>query len=151
MKKILFCLLAGLLLTVTSVSSEAQQNEPIYLNNPLIGPYISEFALNGLSAKTTGMEPFIQNGRIYFCGIALSISAGSLRPGFEFNLDLGEHFYRPRIKAVYRGQQSDPVPPDAVEGIFVAGYAERGSIIITDVFFSLDDMVLWGDTVQLEY
>ena len=133
MKKILFFLLAVSILTVTPLSLEAQRNEPVYIISLIAGPYICEFAVNGARRELIReVESFIQNGRIYFACAALPINTGNLRAGFEFNLDW-EHDI-PRIRAIYQGQSRGPLPPEVAIEVNVAGYAERGSIIITHVF-----------------
>jgi hypothetical protein len=78
------------------------------------------------------------------------MSEGKLVPGFEFDLDW--HYHRsPRITAIYRGPPRGPLPRGrlliepflnpAVRniGVSVAGYAVRGSITITHVFFTDED------------
>jgi hypothetical protein len=130
-----------------SSSLLSAQQGPVYLNNFLLGPYICEFAANGPRQELIAeIQPYVQNGRVYFLCWGFPISSGSLRPGFEFNLDREEQFFNnPRIKAVYRGTQNDICN---IELCFVAGYAERGMIIITQVFF--DDKVYeeWVKSVR---
>jgi len=129
---------------------EAQQNEPVYLNNPIIGPYISEFAINSPNKELIQeLEPYIRNGRLYFCGIGLPLSTGNLKPDFEFNLDFYEN--TPRIKALYRGSSRKMITEEAKSGILVAGYAERGSIIITQAFFSEEEASKWAQTIRFAF
>ena len=153
MKKILFCLLAASILVISPVSLAAQRNEPVYLNGLFAGPYICEFAVNGPRRELIReVEPFLQNGRLYFFDFAFPVSSGNLRPGFEFNLDHEDEFIeKPRILAVYRGQARGSLPSDIPNGIPVAGYAERGSITITHVFFTWEEAENWGYTVQLAF
>ena len=125
--------------------------DPVYINNPLIGSYICEFALNGSRQELIKqIEPYIQNGRVYFTGLAIPLNTGSLRPGFEFNLDLErDYIENPRIKAIYRGEQKNTVPSEASRGVLTAGYAEHNLIIITHVFFDREEANKWASTVQL--
>ena len=149
MKKITFSLLAVFLLLTSYERTNAQQNEPVYFAYGGYGPYIVEFAINGPRKDLIKeLEPFIQNGRIYFYEIAIPISTGNLRPGFEFNLDYeDEYLVNPRIKAIYRGQARDTLPDDW--GAYpVAGYAERGAIVITHVFYSGDEEEAWLSTIR---
>jgi hypothetical protein len=126
-----------------------QGREPVYVNNFAAGPFICEFAVNGARQEQfiQQLTPYIQDGRVYFVCWAFPISSGSLRSGFEFNLDLEDEFISsPRIKAVYRGSQSDDCNNELC---LVAGYAERGTIIITHAFFDTDKANEWGKTVRL--
>jgi hypothetical protein len=112
----------------------------------LMGPYIIEFAAGG---SNRDIQPFIQNGRVYFNCIALPISVGNLRQDFEFSLDFNDNGWitSPRVKAVYRGTQRNVVNQNK-EGYFVAGYAERGMIIITHFFPDIYAVEEWGKSVR---
>ena len=138
MKKILFCLLAASILVLSPISLVAQRSEPVYFINLFAGPNICEFAVDGPRRELIReVEPFVQNGRLYFACAALPISNGNLRSGFEFNLDWEQDALR--IKALYQGQPRGSLPPEVAIEVNVAGYAERGSIIITHVFFTKEE------------
>ena len=151
MKKVIICLLLTMIL-FHAVSMESQENEPVYIHDIyphlFVGPLICEYAINGDINILRMIEPYIQNDRLYFTGLAFPISTGSLRTGFEFNVDFFED--NPRIKAVYQGSLTDPVSrEDEEEGLLVAGYAQPGSIIITHVFFDLESADGWANTVRM--
>ena len=160
MKKLLFCLAAVLLLAIPA-SLEAQSNEPHYFFHASAGAVVTEWAANGTNREGLEIaEHFVQNGRLYFVGAALPMSEGNLVPGFEFDLDW--HYHRsPRITAVYRGPPRGPPPcgrlltepflNPAVRniGLYVAGYAVRGSITITHVFFSDEEERQFSNSVRM--
>ena len=150
MKKILFCLLAVSFFAIPAWL-DAQQNQPHYFHSPYAGLFAVGWALNDLDREVIEfVERFVQNGRFYFVGAALPVSSGNLMPGFQFNLDWYNRS-NPRMLAVYQGPSRGPVPSGllAIEpisrisvrnnGIFVAGYAVRGSITITHVFMTDED------------
>ena len=152
MKTLLFFLLIFAFLIPNAT---AQQNEPVYFYGfygYFVGQYVCEFAINGLTDSIQDIKPLIHNGRLYFLTPALAISTGNLRPGFEFNLDF-DNIDKPRIKAIYRGQARDPVPSktNKEENIMIAGYAERGSIIVTNVFFDEQKLEEWATTVRFSF
>ena len=151
MKKMLSCLLLTILF-FAAVSVETQVNEPVYIHDIyphfFVGPLVCEFALNGDIDIMRMVEPYVYNGRLYFLGLAFPTSTGNLRQTFEFNIDLYED--NPRIGAVYQGASRDLIVREHVEnGIFAAGYALAGSIIITHVFFDMESANRWANTVRL--
>ena len=151
MKKILCCLILAFLF-IPVISIESQENEPIFVHDIyphfFVGPFVCEYAIDGDVDMIRIVEPYVHSGRLYFLGIALPISSGSLRQDFEFNVDLFED--TPRIRAVYHGTLRDPITREHTEnGVFVAGYAQRGSIIITNVFFDMETANRWASTVRL--
>jgi hypothetical protein len=138
-------------LALSSALLSAQQGQgPVYVNHFAVGPYICEFAAGGSRQEMISeIAPYIQNGRVYFVCWAVPISSGNLRQGFEFNLDLEDEFISsPRIKAVYRGSQSDPCNNELC---FVVGYAERGTIVITHFFADFNTADEWTKTVRLAF
>ena len=140
------------ILFLSSASVESQEDEAVYIHdiNPhlFVGPIVCEFAINGDINILRMVEPYIFNNRLYFTGLALPVNAGSLRSGFEFNLDLFED--DPRIVAIYQGSPGDPVLKQHEEdGLLVAGYAQQGSIVITHVFFDTESADRWTNTVRL--
>ena len=149
MKTFLTCLLLFCFLIPASA------NEPVYLDDfwGFLGSYVFEFALNGDKEMIREVEPFVQNNRLYFIGIGIPMSTGNLRPDFEFNLDFFISGTSPRIKAMYRGTSRIPITKGYIEdvenGVIVSGYAERGSIIITHAFSSLEEAERWAANVRL--
>jgi hypothetical protein len=126
----------------------SQQNqEPVYVG--LDGVVVCEFAENG--TKNAGMEtldPFIQEGKLYFICTAFPIEGGNLKPGFEFTLSDER-----QIKAVYSGQQtffvSPRFSPYFPENLWVAGFSENGAVTVTDVFLTEAAFQKWLVTVKL--
>jgi len=149
MKKII---MAVIILSLSSALIYSQQNKgPVYVNGLGVGASICEFAVDGSRKNMIEkIEPYIQNGRVYFfCG-ALTISSGNLRPGFEFNLDLEkEAIQKPRIKGIYQGSQKDAF--NTKDGVIVAGYAERGTIIVTNAFLESKKAESWAKNKKLAY
>ena len=126
--------------------------DPIYVNGLLlVGPKIVEFAVDGPRRYLIQqIERFIQNGRVHFFCLAFPISRGYLHPGFVFSIESEEEFIlRPRMIARYFGLQRDFVPQG--ELVFVAGYAERGVIVITNVFFCFAEAEKWLNSVRLAF
>jgi hypothetical protein len=134
-----------------------QDNEPAYvalLDAASGGFIVCEFAENG--TKTAGMEilePFLQDGKLYFACIAVATKSDwlksglgpGLRPGLVFTLSDAS-----QIKAVYQGPQNlDITPPNYPEGLWVAGFSESDSITITNVFASEQRFKRWLATVKL--
>ncbi|MDR1525947.1 MAG: hypothetical protein LBS79_11955 [Tannerella sp.] len=136
-----------ILLDCAVLAFSQQNQEPVYVG--LDGVVVCEFAENG--TKNAGMEildPFIQNGKLYFITTAFPIEGGNLKPGFEFILSDER-----QIKAVYSGQQtvfvSPRFSPYFPENLWVAGFSENGTITITNVFLNEASLKRWLVTVKL--
>ena len=117
----------------------------------LIGESIVEFAQGGRRTWLySHLLPYLHNDRLYFFSMAFPLSIGHLHNGFRFNIEFSEaYFTRPRLLAVYQGLQRDHVP--AFEAIPVRGFAERGRIIITHVFFCMDEAGQWLENVKVAF
>jgi hypothetical protein len=148
MKKLL---LLAVLLNGTLFAYAQQDNEPAYvllLDAASGGVIVCEFAENG--TKTEGMEilePFIQDGKLYFVCTAFAVESGNLKPGFAFTLS-----DESQIKAAYQGQQNFFVTsknPTYPNGYRVAGFSENGNITVTTVFLSNQMLNRWLATVKL--
>ncbi|MDR1909486.1 MAG: hypothetical protein LBQ35_06190 [Spirochaetaceae bacterium] len=143
MKKALF--LSALLCCGAALFAQ-QDNEPVYVNHFLVGPYVCEFAENGMeNEEMKELEPFIRNGRLYFLSPALPAEDGNLRPGVQFILS-PEH----TVFGVYQGRQTEYVSSDTGH-LFVAGFAEAGRIIVTHVFPDNESLENWVQTARLAY
>jgi hypothetical protein len=120
----------------------SQQNEPVYVNGLLAGPFICEFAENGINENTRELEPFVQNGRVYFLCAGIPANSGNLRRGFEFILSDTR-----KTKGVYQGDQKNFI--DSNVAVAVAGFAEAGKITVTNVFPDNDSVEKWVANVKL--
>ena len=131
-----------------AVLALSQQNqEPVYVGTE--GPSVSEFAENGTELEEMKyLEPYIQNGKLYFICIALPVNSGNLKPGFEFILS-DTH----KTKGIYGGSQTNFIPskssPYYTKDLWVAGFAETGIITVTDVFLNEQALKKWLVTVKL--
>jgi hypothetical protein len=121
-----------------------QSQEPVYTYGPFwYGGFVCEFAENGTrNEEMEDYEPFVQNGKLYFIAIAQPKSNGKLRDGFEFILS--EDY---RTSGVYKGRQTNQV--NSADTVFVAGFAEKGKITITNIFPDDESLEKWADTVKL--
>ena len=134
---------------------KGQNRGPVYVHDVsppafFIGPFVSEFALNGNREMIDVVNPFVHNGRLYFHGHAFPVTTGNLRQSFEFNTDFGHN--PPRIMAVYRGSLRGRIESGHVNyGMLVAGYATRGSIVITHVFFDEESLRNWVSSVRFAF
>ena len=151
MKKIVICLHI-LIFLLPAVYSEEQREDPIYIhdipNVLYVGPLVCEFATDGNVNMIRIVEPYIYNGKLFFAGLAFPVSPGNLGPNFEFNLDFLED--NPRILGMYNGSIRENITNEHVEnGLFVAGYAQPGSIIIDHIFFDMESADRWANTVRL--
>jgi hypothetical protein len=132
-----------------TLSLDTQNIDPLYFYSIYAGAYVCEFAMNGSRKDIIQeVEPYVINGRFYFIALALPLSTGDLKPGFEFDLDMTED--NPRIKAVYRGaSRINPITDeDMLKGLLVSGYAERGSIIITNVILSAEEESIFLSSIR---
>jgi hypothetical protein len=127
-----------------AVLAFSQQNKPVYVNDLFFaGVYACEFAENGVADEAMkAVEPFVKNGRLYFLSAGLPVTSGNLRPAFKFILS-DNH----KIQGEYNGRQTDYV--NSTDAVAVAGFAEKGKIIITNVFLDAESLEKWADTVKL--
>ena len=122
-----------------------QPAEPVYVNGPIARFFACEFAENG--AKDPMMkdyEQYITNNRFYFLSIGSPVKNGKLAQGTEFLLSPNH-----TIRGEYRGNQTNFVDSDI--GFWVAGYAEKGKVVITHVFSDWDAAETWSKTVKLAF
>lgn len=117
----------------------------------LIGEPIVEFALGGRNTSIySHLLPYVFNNSIYFFAMAFPLSRGNLRRNFQFNLEFGqENFRRPRMMALYMGDQYDPISP--LEPVPVLGVAQRGRIKITHVFLTIEEAAQWLEEAKLAF
>ena len=143
MKKITAVLVcAGL---AAAFAQQPAEPEPVYVNGIFIGAYACEFAENGAKdPEIKELEPFIKNGRLYFLGVGQPISKGNLKTGFEFLLSESH-----KIHGIYNGKQTDAI--NSTEWFGVAGYAEKGKVVITHFFFDEAAIDTWSKNVKLAF
>ena len=127
---------------------------PLYVNDVapyiFVGPMVVEYAIDGDEETVRLLEPFAANGILHFVGRALPVSRGTFGHVFEFDLDFLED--EPRILAQFHGILGGHFTADHfVYGILVAGFAQRGRITITRVFFTDEAADRWLDTVRLAF
>ena len=122
-----------------------QPAEPVYVYHWLAGLVACEFAENGTQdPEMKEFEPYVKNGRLYFLGLGAPVKTGKLTNGFEFVFS-----EKHKVRGAYNGRQTDAI--NSTETLGVAGYAEKGKIIVTHVFFDTDSMEAWAKTVKLAF
>jgi hypothetical protein len=147
MKKLVpFVFFIAVLLLSCSQKNNQQNNEPVvdpvYVNT-IMGYFPSEFAENGTTTiEMQFFEPYVQNDRLYFICFGSPVKSGNLKPGFEFRLS-EDH----EIVSVYQGRQTEYV--NSADFVITAGFAQKGAITITNVFFDEEAMEAWAETVTL--
>ena len=151
MKKLLAFLFFSL---AAAVIVHGQAGGPVYVNDVLpfmpIGPFVVEYALGGSGEAIDVIKPFIHNNRLYFIGLALPVTSNNLRRGVEFNLDLFQD--APGIRAFYPRNISSRINSGHLQnGMIVSGFAMRGSITITDVFFDIESIENWSSSRRFAF
>jgi hypothetical protein len=123
----------------------AQSNkDTVYIYNYLAGSYACSFAETDINNEALKpISPYIQKGKLYFIFPAAPVKSGSLKPGFEFSLTNDEK----RIKGKYQGKNTDTIKENTA--LVVAGYAEKGNIVITHVFFDEVTLENWMKTIKI--
>ena len=152
MHRIIFPILLVLhLFSYCDSKAVAQENngQIIYVDQPRLATDICTFADKG--RLSSDIRPYAVNGRVYFFLLAFPLRPGNLHAGYSFNIDIADkdYFLNPRILAVYQGPPEGSIEKDNLL-VPVVGYAEKGSIIITRVFykFDLSEIKAWLETVK---
>ena len=133
---------------VTALPPFVQEGAPVYVEAFYLESRIVDFAISGAGGL---FSPHIRGGRLYFIADAIPASVGNLRPGFQFYFDL-DYQRSPRKNAVYSGTLTHGFNQlEREHGLIVAGYAQKGAIVITHVFRNVPSAEAWALTVRTAY
>jgi hypothetical protein len=107
----------------------------------IIADYLHEFSQTGTTLEV--IMPHVRNGRLYFITIGLATNNGFLVSGDEILLPSLQAW---NVSAQYSGVQINIA--DSQYAFTVAGFAEKGSIVITHAFTDYTIAEAWSQSVK---